>query len=178
MNVHKQVNDTPQLINTCLQKNMTKHSQSMTQHGYPTQMANVIIDEYTVKELNYQQLSNNYKYKKIWKWSFTNKLGILDQGEGGPVDGTDTMFFIAKDKVPRNWIKDVTYGCIIVDYWPQKQEPHRMRLTVGGNLIFYWGYFSTPTADIIKAKLIINSTISTQGESYMWCDIKKFTWEH
>ena len=46
-------------------------------------------------------------------------------GTGGLVDGTDTMFFISKDQVHRDQIKDVRYGRIIVDYRPQKEEPHR-----------------------------------------------------
>ena len=49
-----------------------------------------------------------------------------------------------------------------------------MILTVGGNLIFYAGYFSTPTLDIIIANLIINRTISTPGVRYICCDIKNF----
>ena len=91
---------------------------------------------------------------------------------------TDTMLFIAQDQVPRDRLKDVSYGRIVVDYIPQKDEPHRMTLTVGGKLIFYEEYVSTPTTDITTANLIINSTISTPGARYMCCNIKTSTWEH
>ena len=75
------------------------------------------------------------------------------------MEGIDTTFFVAKYKVPRDRIKDVAYGRIVVDYQPQKEEPHRIRLTVGVNLICCSGYVRTPTADITTAKLITNSTI-------------------
>ena len=90
------------------------------------------------------------------------------------MDGTNTMLLIAKYQVPEDRIKDVTYGPIIVDYWPKKQEPHRARLTVGGNFTFYAGDVSTPTADITTAKITTNRTISTPGARYMCCDIKNF----
>ena len=48
-----------------------------------------------------------------------------------------------------------------------------MRLTVGGNFIFYAGYARTPITDITMANIIINSTISIPGERYMCCDIRK-----
>ena len=88
------------------------------------------------------------------------------------------MLFIALDQVPRDQFKDVSYGRIIVDYKPQKEEPHRTRLTVGVNLIDYAGYVSTPTEDITTAKLIINSTIYTARARYICCEIKTSTWEH
>ena len=64
------------------------------------------------------------------------------------MEGTYTMFFIVQDQVPRDRIKDVSYGRIIVDYIPHKEEPHRTGLSVGGNLIVYAGDVITPTAEI------------------------------
>ena len=88
------------------------------------------------------------------------------------MEGTYIMLFIAQDQVPRYRLKDVTYGHIVVDYIPQKKEPHRSRLTVGGNLIVYAGYASTPTADITKSNMIIKINIYAPGVRYMCCDIK------
>ena len=137
-------------------------------------MANVIIDDDTVKYLNYRQLVNHPKHQKIWKQYFANKLGRLAQGEGRRVERTDIMFLISQDQVHRYWLKEISYGRIVVDYRPQKDEPHRTRLTVGGYLIVYVGDFITPTVDITAAKLIINSTISAPGAIYMCCIIKNF----
>ena len=44
MNLHEQMKDTPQLINTCIQENLVKQPQSMTHNEYLTQMSNEIID--------------------------------------------------------------------------------------------------------------------------------------
>ena len=84
------------------------------------------------------------------------------------------MFFISNEQGPKDRLKDISYGRIVVDYKPQKEEPHTTILTVGKILIYYAGDVRTPTADITTSKLIIKSTISTPGERYMCCDIKNF----
>ena len=84
------------------------------------------------------------------------------------------MLLIFQDQVLKDRLKEVSYGPIVVDYIPQKEEPHRQILTVGGNLFFCAGYVSTKTEDITTSKFIINSTISTPGSIYMCCDIKQF----
>ena len=58
------------------------------------------------------------------------------------------MFFISHDKVPKDRLKDVSYGRTAVDYRPQKEEQHITRLTVGVSLIDYAGNVSTLMADI------------------------------
>ena len=148
MNINEQVKFTPQVIENCLKDNASILSQNIIQQDYPTNMANAIIDYDTGKELNYRQLSMHTKYQNIWKQYFANELGILYHGEGVIVYVTYTMLSIAQYQVPRKRLKDISYGRIVVDYRPQKDEPHRTRLTVGGGLIVYAGYSITPTADI------------------------------
>ena len=79
--------------------------------------------------------------------------------------GTNTIFFIPKEKVPAG--RTVTYGIIVAEIRPQKAETHRTRLTVGGNLIHFPGDVTTPTADIITAKLISNGVLSTKDSKFM-----------
>ena len=86
--------------------------------------------------------------------------------------GTNTIFFIPKDKVPAG--RTVTYGRIVAEIRPQKDETHRTRLTVGGNLIQFPGDVTTPTADPITAKLIFNSVLSTKNVKFMCADIANF----
>ena len=74
------------------------------------------------------------------------------------------MFLIVKHQAPNERLKDVTYVHILVDYQPQKVDPHWTRLTVGGSRINYTGDVITPAAEINTSKLIINITISTPGE--------------
>ena len=57
---------------------------------------------------------------------------------------------------------------------PQKAETHRTRLTVGGNLINFPGDVTTSTSDLITAKLIFNSVLSTKNTKLMCADIANF----
>ena len=62
----------------------------------------------------------------------------------------------------------------MVDFRPQKADPHRIRITAGGNLIYYPGELSTRTADLTTSKLLWNSVLSTPGAEYMCLDLKNF----
>jgi hypothetical protein len=91
------------------------------------------------------------------------ELGRLAQGFDDKA-GTNTVFFMTKDEIkqiPRD--RTVTYARIVVDYCPQKDDPNRVRITVGGNLIEYPGELTTRTADLTTSKILWNSTISTPG---------------
>ena len=79
---------------------------------------------------------------------FSNELGRLEQSVGDRVKGTDTIFSLEHEKIPTDRRKDVTYGKIIFNYRPQKDEPLRTRLVAGGNLVDFPGDSSTRTADI------------------------------
>ncbi len=57
---------------------------------------------------------------------------------------------------------------------PQKEDPHRIRKTAGGNLINHPGELTTRTADITTSKLHWNSVLSTQKAKYMCLDLKSF----
>lgn len=142
--------------------------------GSTTHWANAIIDKDTGAAMEYRHLMKSAKHRPTWTRSFANELGRLAQGVGKRIKGTNTIQFISKHEIPQDRQKDVTYGRLCVDYRPQKKEPERTRLTVGGNLIEYPGDVSTPTADTTTAKLVINSTLSTPGARYMCGDIKNF----
>ena len=66
------------------------------------------------------------------------------------------------------------YGRFVCDVRPQKAEPNRTRLTVGGNRINYPGDCGTPTADMLLVKILFNSIISTKDAKFMTGDIKNF----
>ncbi len=46
---------------------------------------------------------------------------------------------------------------------PKKAEPNRMRFRVGGKRINYPGKVATPTSEMLVAKMLFNSVISTKG---------------
>ena len=84
------------------------------------------------------------------------------------------VFFIDKKDIPAARWRDVTYGRIVVSFRPEKKDPNRVRLTVGGDRINYPDDCGTPTADMLTVKLLLNSVISTKGARFMTIDIKDF----
>ena len=54
---------------------------------------------------------------------------------------------------------------------PKKTEQNRTRFTVGGDKIKYPGEVATPTAEMLVAKLLFNSVVSTPGARFMTMDI-------
>ena len=150
----------------------TYHTRSKTKHN---NVMNTIICEETGKQLEYRHLIKQTKVKERWTNSFSNELGRLAQGRRSTnLEGTNTIFFIEYESIPTSRKKDITYGRIVVDYRPQKQEPHRTRLTVGGNLINYPDSVATKTAEVNTAKLLFNSVISTPKAKFACVDIGNF----
>jgi hypothetical protein len=71
-------------------------------------------------------------------------------------------------------MKDVTYGRFVCTVQPEKAEPNRTRFMVGGDRINYPGEVATPTAEMLVAKMLFNSVISTKGARFMTMDIPNF----
>ena len=70
--------------------------------------------------------------------------------------------------------RTITYARVVVDFRPQKIDPHCIRITAGGNLINYPDELTTRTADLTTSKLMWNTVLSTEGAKYMCLDIKNF----
>jgi hypothetical protein len=136
-------------------------------------LVHTILDEETGKILEYRQLAKQPKYKEEWTKSYANELGRLTQGIQD-IPGTNTMFFIPKEEIPPERRKDVTFGKIVTDYHPQKSEPNQSHLTVVRTYIEYPWDVATPTSDLVTAKLLFNSVISTPRASFIEMDIKNF----
>ena len=50
--------------------------------------------------------------------------------------GSNTVFVLTHDEIARiPKEKTVTYARVVPDYRPQKEDPYRIRITAGGNLI-------------------------------------------
>ena len=136
--------------------------------------AMAVMDADSGKMLNYRQLMRNPKYKKEWSISSANEFGRLADGVGGRIKGTNTIKFIHRHDVPKERMKDVTYGQFVCTIRPEKAEKNRTRFTVGGDRINYPGEVATPTAEMLVAKLLFNSVISTRGAKFMTMDISNF----
>ncbi len=133
-----------------------------------------VMDNETGRLLNYRQLLCSPKHKKAWIILAANVFGRLAQGVGGQIKGTNTIKYIHQHEVPADRTKDVTYGQFICTERPKKTETNCARFTVGGNCINYPGAVATPTAEMLVAKLLFNSTISTRGARFMTIDISNF----
>ena len=111
--------------------------------------------------------------KDLWVPAMSKELHRLAQGKEGVTVGTNTIFYLTHDEI-RRIPKDrtVTYARIVIDHRPQKDDPNRVRITVGGNLIDYPYELTTRTADMVSAKIMWNSVISTPGAKFGGADIK------
>ncbi len=129
----------------------------------------------TGKLLNYCQLMQSTKYRDAWSLSLTNKFGRLANGVGGCIKNpTITIQFIHQHEVPKDRMKDVTYGQCACTVQPKKAEPNYTRFTVGEDRINYPGKVAIPTAEMLVAKMLFNSVISTRGARFMTIDISNF----
>ncbi|KAL7488941.1 hypothetical protein ACHAW6_014541, partial [Cyclotella cf. meneghiniana] len=137
--------------------------------------AMAVLDRDTGKLLNYRQLLRTPKFAQVWSKSSANEFGRLADGVGGRVKGTNTIRFIFEHEIPTERKKDVTYGSFVCMVRPEKtDEPNRTRFTVGGDRINYPGEVGTPTAEMLVAKLLFNSIVSTPNAKFMTIDISNF----
>jgi hypothetical protein len=140
-------------------------------HWSQRHQANSVIHPVTGKEMKYSALMKDFRLQPLWARGFGNECGRLFQGIRD-IPGTDTFFFIELKSIPND--RNITYGKIVCDYKPHKQEKERVRLTVGGDILDYSGDVATSTADITTFKILINSTLSTKYAAMMMMDIKNY----
>jgi hypothetical protein len=126
---------------------------------------------------SYKRLINDPETAKIWQTAFGKDFGGMAQGDDKTGQkGTNSLFMMKHEEkaMAKNEGKMWMYTRIVIDYKPQKEDPNRVRITVGGNLIKYKGDVSTRTADLTTSKMLWNSVLSTNGAKYMCLDIKNF----
>jgi hypothetical protein len=136
-------------------------------------MLHAVLDK-TTRHLVEMWLLVSPKYKELWGKSYSKELGRLAQGMSKVSKGTNTIVFICRKDIPHNCKWDVTYARVCVNYRPEKEDPNRTRVTVGGNLLHYPGDCGTLTVDMITIKLHLNSIISTKNACYCTIDLKDF----
>jgi hypothetical protein len=134
----------------------------------------LIRNDETGEYLNYWQLIRDPKHKELWNTSAANEFGRLAQGVGRRVKAINTIFFICKNQVPKDRMKDVTYRSFSCDMKPKKTETHQTRLTAGGDRINYPEDVGTPTAEMTLVKTLLNSIISTKGAKCVMLDAEDF----
>ena len=68
----------------------------------------------------------------------------------------------------------VVYESFVCSVCNEKAEKNRTKFVVGGNRINYPGKVATPAEEMLIAKLLFNSVISTKGARFMTMDISIF----
>jgi hypothetical protein len=111
--------------------------------------------------------------KYLWVPAMSKELHRLAQGKPSVTKMTNIICFLSHDKIQRI-PKDRTITCahVVIDHQPQKEDPNRVRITNGGNLINYPFELTTRTTNMVSSKLFWNSTISTPGARFARADIK------
>lgn len=124
----------------------------------------------------YQEVIKCEELRETWETAFGKEFGGLAQGDDRTGQkGTNTVIILDAEQIkqiPADRV--VTYASIAVDYREQKDDPNRVRITAGGNLIKYPGELTTRTADLQTTKIMWNSVISTPGARYCCFDISSF----
>jgi hypothetical protein len=135
--------------------------------------ANAVLDPVTGASLNYIQLLRGPD-RVIWLQGCANEIGRLTQCfQDTSIKGTNAIHFIKPTNLPPG--RMATYLLrIVIDVRPQKAEPNRVRFTAGGNLVAYPGDVSMSTADMLTAKLLFNSVLSTPKAKFSCFDISNF----
>ena len=84
-------------------------------------------------------VSQESQIRSIRSESTVNELGRLFQGvernEDGSkrTKGTNTSFFISREKNPNTTIKDITYARVVCTIREMKKDKYRTRTTAGGS---------------------------------------------
>ena len=115
-----------------------------------------------------------------WNNGLSNEIGRLAQGVGKTrsaekkIQGSNTIVFIKKHQVPKG--KSITYANFVCAYRPLKDDPFRVRMTVGGDKLPYPDDPSSPSASLLDTKIMLNSVISDadRGARFMTADVKNF----
>ena len=76
---------------------------------------------------------------------------------------TNTIKVIIKKDIPIARRKDVTYVSFVCNVRNEKSENNRTRFVVGGDQRSYPDEVATPTADMLVAKNLFNSVVSTRN---------------
>jgi hypothetical protein len=158
---------------TALLPPIVKNSPSHIKH-FASPMVHPVTGE-TIS--NCKKLMHDPATAEIWQMAFGKDFGCMAQGDlSTGQKGTNAMFVMTHDEI-RHVLRQgekITYGNPVVNYRPQKENPYRICITAGGNLITYKSSLSIRTAALDTAILHWNSITSMPGTKYMCLDINVF----
>jgi hypothetical protein len=137
--------------------------QSFLQHMF---MANSVIHPVTGATMEYRQLIMDPSTKDAWLISAAN-----DWRKVSVEESREQIQFASYQA--RNG-RTATYPRFVCSERPQKTEPNRTRLTLGGILIHYPGDVSVGTAELDTTKILLNSVVSTPAAKFCTANVTNF----
>jgi hypothetical protein len=126
---------------------------------------------------SYKKLMKDPATAEVWQTAFGKEFGGMAEGDNKTGQkGTNAMLVMNHEDIKKilKAGKKFTYANPVVDHRPQKEDPNRIQITAGGNLIDCDGELLVPTANMDTAKLHWNRVVSTVSAKYMCIDIKGF----
>ncbi len=104
---------------------------------------------------SYKKLMKDPATMEIWQTAFGKDFGGMAQGDNKTGQkGTNAIFVMNHTEIlliPADCT--ITYARVVVDFRPQKADPHRICITAGGNLINYPGPVGAALIKKINNKL-------------------------
>ena len=123
-------------------KNLTTSTNRFQHTINIEEVCNGVVHPITKETITkYTKLMDDPALKDLWVPVMSKELHCLAQGKEGvsvTVLGTNTIFYLTHDEIrciPKN--RMVAYAQIVIAHHPQKDNPNRVRITIGGNLINY-----------------------------------------
>ena len=94
---------------------------------------------------SYKKLMNDPATMEIRQTAFGKDFGGMAQGDNKTGQkGTNAIFVMTHAEIPLIPADStITYMRVVIDFHPQKADPHRICITAGGNLINYPGELTT-----------------------------------
>jgi len=151
------------------------HQHSNTMQMNMNHYANPMVHPVTGNIVSsYKKAMHDADIGNLWQTAFGKEFGGLAQGDTKTKTiGTNAIFVMTHNDI-KNYKGKYTYARVCLDHRPQKEDPYRIRVTAGGNLIKYIGKLPVRTDNITTSKLQWNSVISTKNARYMCIDLKNF----
>jgi hypothetical protein len=87
---------------------------------------------------------------------------------------TYTYFIIDYHDIPAHKRKEICHTMVVCGVRPDKDDPDRTRITIGGNRICFPGDVGTNTTSLELFKLLLNSVLSCKGTCFSSIDLKNF----
>ncbi len=140
-----------------------------------------VLNSTTGNMLEHCQLQRDPWYKMTWDTLYSNELDRLCQGISSReapnskcVAGTNTFFYINYNNIQLHKRKEICHTMVFCEVRPEKDDPNRTQITIGGNRICYSGDVGTNTASLELLELLLNSVLLRKGAPFSSIDLKTF----